>query len=411
MVDWSEDMMKNWSDAQRRYWDAWSDLSKMGQPGHSPAGLGIPGLGAPGFGAPAWTQGLEQWWKAVSPHTVPGASTDAFQRMVEMGKVYMNLAENAYNAQQTGNADKDTITTWMDSMEAGFRQCCGQLEMGKFGAHGFGVGQSAMDSWQRVLNSMGMQAFQEMGAGGFHMPTSENWSEQLRKVLGTPAVGYNRESQERLQALSQLSANYQEAMDDYLKAFAKQGIESVQALRERVEAMRNDGKTINSLRELYDLWVDVNEQVYAKFAMTDEYQVVYGDLVNALMALKQGINAELDSVYASANLPTRTEMNAAFEKQQALRRENRALRKQLQELSRKVDALAAAQAAPAPAPVAPKAVEPKPAPVAEPPPIMLAEATPPAAKPAIKATVATAAPAKPKAAAKPKAPRASTKKA
>ena len=335
MAEWTNEMMKNWSDAQRRYWDAWSDLSKMGQPNAAPS------VGIPGVGAPAWTQGLEQWWKAVSPHAVPGASTDAFQRMVEMGKVYMNLAENAYNAQQAGNSDKDAMNTWMDSMEAGFRQCCGQLDMGKFTAHGFGVGQSAADSWQRVLKSMGMQAFQEMGAGGFHMPTSDNWGEQLNKVLATPAVGYNRESQERLQALAQLSANYQEAMDDYLKAFAKQGIESVQALRERVGEMRAEDKEIASLRELYDLWVDVNEQVYAKFAMTDEYQVVYGDLVNALMALKQGINAELDSVYASANLPTRTDMNAAFERQQVLRRENRALRKQLQQLSRKVDALVA----------------------------------------------------------------------
>ena len=75
--------------------------------------------------------------------------------------------------------------------------------------------------------------------------------------------------------------------------------------------------------------------------MTDEYQVVYGDLVNALMELKQGINAELDTVYASANLPSRKELNAAFEKQQIMRRENRALRKQVEELARKVDALLA----------------------------------------------------------------------
>ncbi|UOG93413.1 MAG: class III poly(R)-hydroxyalkanoic acid synthase subunit PhaE [Candidatus Thiothrix sulfatifontis] len=338
MVDWSDDMMKNWSDAQQRYWNAWSDLSKMGQP------QAVPGFGA----APAWTQGLEQWWKAVSPHTVPGASTDAFQRMVEMGKVYMNLAENAYNVQHADGNGSDAMDAWMNAMEAGFRQCCGQLEMGKFTAHGFGVGQAALDSWQRVMNSMGMQAFQQVGAGGFHLPTSENWMEQFRKVLATPAVGYNRESQERQQALVQLGANYQAAMDDYLKAFAKQGIESVQVLRERVATLRAEDKKIHSLRELYDLWVDVNEQVYAKFAMTDEYQVVYGDLVNSLMALKQGINAELDSTYEAANLPTRKELNAAFAKQQEMRRENRTLRKQLQELSRKVDALAASPAAPKP---------------------------------------------------------------
>jgi class III poly(R)-hydroxyalkanoic acid synthase PhaE subunit len=343
MAAWSEDMIKNWSDAQQRYWNAWSDLSTMGK---------VTGA-QPSFSTPAWTQGLEQWWKAVSPHTSQGSATDAFQRMVEMGKVYMNLAENAYNVQQSGKSGEEAMNAWMDAMENGFRQCCTQLDMSKFGAHGFGVGQAAMDSWQRVLSSMGMQAFQSVGAGGFHMPTSENWSEQFSKVLATPAVGYNRESQERLQALTQLGANYQEAMDEYLKAFAKQGIESVQALRERVALLRAEGKRIESLRELYDLWVDVNEQVYAKFAMTDEYQVVYGDLVNALMELKQGINGQLDSLYVSANLPTRAEMNVAFQKQQEVRRENRALRKQLQELSRKVEALAAAQAsAPAVAPVA-----------------------------------------------------------
>lgn len=385
MAAWSEDMMKNWSDAQQRYWNAWSDLSTMGKVGAQPS-----------FGTPAWTQGLEQWWKAVSPHTTPGASTDAFQRMVEMGKVYMNLAENAYTVQQSGKSGAESMNAWMDAMENGFRQCCTQLDMSKFGAHGFGVGQAAMDSWQRVLNSMGMQAFQSMGAGGFQMPTSENWSEQLSKLLATPAVGYNRESQERLQVLAQKGANYQEAMDDYLKAFAKQGIESVQALRERVATLREEGKNISSLRELYDLWVEVNEEVYAKFAMTDEYQVVYGDLVNALMVLKKGINTELDSVYASANLPTRTELNAAFEKQQETRRENRALRKQLQELSRKVDALVAAQAS-----------EPAPALVAAPVPVV--------AEPVVEPVVAAAEPepaVAPAPVAKPKkTPRANTKKA
>ncbi|MDD5394059.1 MAG: class III poly(R)-hydroxyalkanoic acid synthase subunit PhaE [Thiothrix sp.] len=344
---WSDDMMKNWSDAQKRYWDAWSDLAKMGQAGAQAQ----PAI-------PAWTQGLEQWWKAVSPYAVPGASTDAFHRVVDMGKTYMNLAENAFKAQQAGTTGVEAMDAWMDSMESGFVACCNQLEAGKFSAHGFGVGQAALESWQRVLKGMGMQAFQQVGAGGFHMPMSENWQEQLSKVLGTPAVGYNRESQERLQELALLGANYQEATDDYLKAFAKQGLKSVGALRERVKTLRNEGKTINTLRELYDLWVDVNEDVYGKFAMTDEYQVVYGDMVNSLMALKKGINAELDTVYESANLPTRKDLNMAFQKQQEARRENRALRQQLQELSRKVDALTAAQATPAaPAPVVAAPVE------------------------------------------------------
>lgn len=338
MPTWSEEMMKNWSDAQKRYWDAWSDLAKMGQENGTVQTT------------PAWTQGLDQWWKAVSPHTMPGASSDTFKRMVDMGRVYMNLAENAYKVQQNGAEGVDAMNAWMDTMENAFQACCTQLDAGKFTAHGFGVGQAAMDSWQQVMKSIGMQAFQQMGAGGFEMPMSQNWQEQLEKVLAAPAVGFNRESQQRLQELAQLGANYQEAMDDYLKAFAKQGLESVEALRARVKVMSEEGKSISTLRELYDLWVEVNEEIYGKFAMTDEYQVVYGDMVNALMALRQGINAELDSTYAAANLPTRKALDAAFEKQQEVRRENRTLRKQLQALSRKVDALASvAPATPAPA--------------------------------------------------------------
>ncbi|HRJ52905.1 MAG TPA: class III poly(R)-hydroxyalkanoic acid synthase subunit PhaE [Candidatus Thiothrix moscowensis] len=351
---WSDDMMKNWSDAQKRYWDAWADLSKMGQPGIAAQ----PAM-------PDWTQGLDQWWKAVSPHTVPGASTDAFQRMVDMGKVYMNLAESTYKVRQAGATGAEAIEAWMNSMESGFQSCCANLDAGKFSAHGFGAGQALLDSWQRVTKSLGMEAFQKMGAGGFQMPMSQNWQEQLDKLLGTPAIGYNRESQERLQALTQLGANYQEALDDYLKAFAKQGLESVNALRARVASLREEGKSISSLRELYDLWVDVNEEVYGKFAMTDEYQVVYGDLVNALMAFKQGVNAEMDSIYEAANLPTRKELNAAFQKQQEARREIRALRQQVQELSRKLDALSAVASAPAAAPAPVAEVAPATEPVAE----------------------------------------------
>lgn len=328
-AQWSDEMLKHWSDAQKRYWEAWSELSRMGQPSASAQP-----------NTAAWTQGMEQWWQAVEKNMLPGATTDAFRRMVDMGKVYIEMAESAYRGQQNGANSAEVIEAWMNAMESGLRNCCTQLDLGKFTAHGFGIGQTALESWQKVVKSLGLDLF-HMGAGGFQMPVSPNWQEQLSKVLATPALGFNRESQERQQALLQLFIQYQEAVDDYLKAFAKQGIASVAALRARVAQLKADGKSIQSLRELYDLWVDVNEEVYGKFAMTDEYQVVYGDMVNALMALKQGINAEMDSVYEALNLPTRKELNTAFQKQQETRRETRALRQQVQELARKLEALTA----------------------------------------------------------------------
>ena len=128
--------------------------------------------------------------------------------------------------------------------------------------------------------------------------------------------------------------NYQAAVEAYLKAYNKQGLASVEALRERMQMLATGGERITNLRDLYNLWVEVNEAVYGKFAMSDEYQVVYGDMVNTMMELRQGINQELDAYYQSVNLPTRKELNAAYEKQQTLRRELRELRQQVQALSR-----------------------------------------------------------------------------
>ena len=330
---WDQDVWRTWSTTQQQYWQHWAQAVQKGEldklADQSPA--------------KAWAESIDQYWKTLTPQLGSAATVDVVQRLLEMGKLYMSFAENAYQVPQSGVVSAETVDAWLNTLESGFRGYCQQLEAGKFTVHGVGVGQVAMDSWQRVLKSLGMQALQQTGVGGFHMPLSENWQEQLQKVLSAPAIGLNRESQERWQNLAKLATEYQECADDYLKAFAKQGLASVAALRQRVQQVRDEGKVITSLRELYDLWVEINEAVYNEFAMTDEYQVVYGDMVNALMALKQGVNQTLNDWYRSMNLPTHDALNEAFKVQQVLRRENRQLRQQLQALTRKVDALIATQ--------------------------------------------------------------------
>ncbi|MFN3786501.1 MAG: poly(R)-hydroxyalkanoic acid synthase subunit PhaE, partial [Thiothrix sp.] len=217
---WSDEMLKNWSEAQKRYWDAWSELSRMGQPSATTQP-----------NTTAWTQGIEQWWQAVEKNGWPGATTDAFRRMLDLGNVYVDMAESAYRTQQNGGNSTEVIEAWINAMEAGLRNCCTQLDLGKFTAYNFGIGQTALESWQNVVKNLGLDLFPQMGAGGLQIPVAQNWQEQLSKILATPALGLNREAQERQQALMQLVIRYQEALDDYRNAFAKQGLESVNALR------------------------------------------------------------------------------------------------------------------------------------------------------------------------------------
>jgi len=295
-----------------------------------------------------WATGLEQWWQAFNQQQTPANNQfeDVFQRVVDMGKHYMSMAENAFTLTSSDDNAADSVQAWMTMMENSFKSWEQQLGMNQSTTQLFEAGQASMQGWQKVLDSMGMGEFgnnfmQQMT--GFQMPTSENWNSQLKKMLSSATLGYARESQADMQNLGRLTLEYQEAMDEYLKAFAEQGVKSIEALRERVGKLASEGQTISSLRELYDLWVDVNEEVYAEFANSDRYQVVYGDTVNTLMALKEAMNGFLDAQYQAANLPTRSEMNAAFKKLQATSRENRQLKKELKELARRIDSLESAQ--------------------------------------------------------------------
>ena len=109
-----------------------------------------------------------------------------------------------------------------------------------------------------------------------------------------------------------------------------------------------------SLRELYDLWVEVSEEHYAEFAMSEEYQELYGDMVNRLMIMKKHYSEITDDMLRAFNLPNTREVDTMQQRLQQLRRENFQLRKELAEIRSMLQELRVAPAAKAPAPKAAK---------------------------------------------------------
>lgn len=85
--------------------------------------------------------------------------------------------------------------------------------------------------------------------------------------------------------------------------------------------MHEAGQKIESLRALYDMWVDASEEAYGEFVMSDEYQVVYGDLVNSLMRVRKDMNDLAEQHYQLMNIPTRSEIDTVQRRQQEQRRE------------------------------------------------------------------------------------------
>ncbi|UPG93053.1 poly(R)-hydroxyalkanoic acid synthase subunit PhaE [Luteibacter aegosomatissinici] len=165
------------------------------------------------------------------------------------------------------------------------------------------------------------------GTDGF-----DEWARVAREALSMPGLGLNREQQEEQQALLR-------AWIDYAQQFARyqsllQGVQDRAGETLRAQGMPSDA---DSLRAVYDRWVNFSEESYAEAAMSDEFREVYAALVNAQMQLKVLQQRQVERIAVQAGLPTRREVDSLGERLQAVRRELR----HMQGLKAEVEALRA----------------------------------------------------------------------
>ena len=349
--DWQGDWLKN----QQHFWQSWANMA--GQSGSNPTTIGsnpfspnigsnpfspnigsnpfFPNMGSNPF-SPDWSQTLDQWWRLVSPQASDPVS-EMFQRIVETGKSFNKLAEQGYSFGQT-DGQEDLVQSWLDNMQKGFEDWSSQISTHKFSFNDnnnssipewMGLNKGALEIWDTVANSIGL-------GGVPDIPGLDKSKIEISRLLKSPALGQWREHQQQLQNIAQLLIEFQEADQVYKLAFAQMGIRSIDALRQRLSNIGSDEEKISTVREFYDLWVEVNEEIYSEFTMTDEYQVIHGDFVNALMALRKETNALTEKMYKALNLPTRSELNTINKRLQEQRRENIQLRNEIKKLASQI---------------------------------------------------------------------------
>jgi hypothetical protein len=91
-------------------------------------------------------------------------------------------------------------------------------------------------------------------------------------------------------------------------------------------------KPLESLKDIYVKFVDVSEEVFAEFALSEDYTKLYGEVVNALMAYKKQLHDISDELMEQVNLPNRAEVDSLHKRVHELRRENLQLKKDVAEI-------------------------------------------------------------------------------
>ncbi|MBE1161229.1 poly(R)-hydroxyalkanoic acid synthase subunit PhaE [Dyella acidiphila] len=296
MSDQMNDFLKDYQAFAQQSWDAW--MRSMQQPG-AMGSFGTPPMG--------------------------GANDDLLSRSLASLKAYGSWLQQAAGAGQAA-------TMWQQSMPmqpflAAFNQPFAQTVAGIDSASAFGFDHQ----WQSWLQAM--QRAGQMGlAGNMGSNLQGSW----------PTFGITREMQLDQQALTAAINDYLQVSARYQALLQQVNSKGIARLQEKLGQGAEPGKQPESMKALYDLWIDAMEDAYAEMALSDDYREVFGALANAQMRVRKLQQQQTEQMCRELGMPTRSEVDSLGQRVQQLRRDLQARKqRESQADASEVDALQA----------------------------------------------------------------------
>lgn len=253
----------------------------------------------------AWTRQFQPK-PAANPFAPPSAQAmggDTLERTLAGLKGYFDWMQSAASSGVSGGPSSD----WQQQMQQMFGGASQPFAQAFGGIDSAGA-ESFTRQWQSWWQAMQRSGFGEMpGAAG-----------------PTPGFGLDREQQMKQQELGMAMLASMQASARYQELIQRANTQGMQRLQEKLAEHTAPGRQIESLKGLYDLWVDASEEAYAEIALSDEFRDAYGEMVNTQMRVRQLQQRQTEQMCQQLGVPTRSEVSSLGERLQALRREFRA---------------------------------------------------------------------------------------
>lgn len=291
MADQASDFIRQSQAMAQQSWEQW--MRYLQQASTQPAApFGGMGTGFPPV-APAFGMGA-----------APGAPmNDVLERSLTGIKGYLDWMQRAASSQA------DPLgTDWQAQMQQMFGNASQPFAQA-FGGIDSTAAQGFVQQWQAWLAAAGQGG---LGGADWHRPQP------------MPTFGLQREQQEKQQALMAAMLNSAEQQRRYQALILRANAQGLERLQNNLADHAEPGRQVESLKALYDLWIDSAEEAYAEIALSDEFREVYGAMVNAQMLERQLMQQQLEELYRQLGLPTRSEVDSLGKRLQELRREQRA---------------------------------------------------------------------------------------
>jgi len=300
-----QDWMRDWQALQNQYWKSWSDATQSAADRSAQTQM-------------PWQAGIEQWQQMFGN---AGKQSEATEHLLGSAKSYVALMQSLLQFASGKSAGSAPLQSWVDSMRQGFDP----------GGVDAALNGNPIAAMLRGIDGSDLLNPEKLGAQ--FNPLLTQVRQEGMSWLHAPSFGVAREHQERYQKALVAFDDFQQALKQYNDLMLQASKRSFEILEEKLAECSEPGRQVDSMRGLYNLWVDAAEDAYAEIALSDEFSKVYGNLVNAQMRVRANLQAEAERLSAEWGMPTRTELDSVHRQLHELRRQ---LRKQNDEAAKPV---------------------------------------------------------------------------
>jgi class III poly(R)-hydroxyalkanoic acid synthase PhaE subunit len=343
-MDWTaqtNEMMKSWGDAQKRLWSGWMDWAQ----------------GAANIGQPAASFDPTQFFR-MGVDTWSGLKEGPLQRLA--GNIFgtpevmtrsMNLLMKAW---QTVAPSIEQGKPWQPDLQKLIEQWREEMTKlpGRTSAMGNDFAQltkAMFERWTPItapwLNMISQMSAGHPGAaflGGTAGPSRmAEFGEMFQGMLGEYSLGempratVAREKMGKFLKVADTISDLQEAQRGYQKILSDGIAQSVERTIEHLAKLAEKGEKVDKVRDLMRTFFSIADRTLMEKFNTPEFLAVQDKLTDALMAHKKAQREALEIVYASMEIPTRSEIDEAYKDIHELKREVRALRRALKDATGK----------------------------------------------------------------------------
>ena len=332
-----------WLEAQNLWIDSWRQMmDAAASPAAATANPFLPGMMG------QWQEAVQRSLGGMNDYTASTAQAVSRQMLVAQEQM-LRMMQMATDAWKRLAASGNGPANWQADLNDIAEQMRQQM-MDSYVASMQGGGEAAQlyqaylaematlaAPWQAAMTQMpawrpGAEGW-SAGVAGAMDANLKAFDQSFGRFLTSPTLGLYRNSIGQVNQGFKLWLEARTLEVEYQTVVSGAWSKAFQAMMTKLVALVQEGKPVQSVRELTDIWVEVADKEFFALFHSDEFAALQGRYLNSSMALKRAQRDLLENWLRANDLPTRSDLDEAYHEIYTLRKEVKALKKTLNQMS------------------------------------------------------------------------------